>query len=166
MYAPRGLGEGWGRLTGETACRTLAGERMGASRGGRKRMRRRHESGLCRQGHRGRSAVGGFFGFEDEALHGDGDSEGSAAGAEVQEAGCLPNAVLGGALQVEDQGAGGVSRLEGMQGEGGSVDDDGEFVIEVMRGGGGHGTGAIGFRKAFHIRMVAGGRWAQESRLS
>ena len=129
-------------------------------------MRRRHESGLCRQGHRGRSAVGGFFGFEDEALHGDGDSEGSAAGAEVQEAGCLPNAVLGGALQVEDQGAGGVSRLEGMQGEGGSVDDDGEFVIEVMRGGGGHGTGAIGFRKAFHIRMVAGGRWAQESRLS
>ena len=38
----------------------------------------------------------------------------------------------------------------------GGIDDDGQFVIEVVRGGSGNGTGPIGVSQSFHTRMLAG----------
>ena len=98
----------------------------------------------------------GLFGFEHEAFHGDAGGAGAAAGAEVEEAGGFPDAALGGALEIEEERAGGVARLELDEGVVGGVDDDGQLVIEVMRGGGGHGAGTVGFGESFHIRIVAG----------
>jgi hypothetical protein len=40
------------------------------------------------------------------------------------------------------------------------VDDDGQFVIQIVSGCCGNGTGAVGVRKSFHTWMVAGGRRA------
>ena len=48
--------------------------------------------------------------------------------------------------------------FQGFQGVGGGIDDDGQLVIEVVRGGGGNGTGAIGVSQSFHTRMLAGER--------
>src|SRR4051794_21064507 len=46
--------------------------------------------------------------FVDEALQGGGARPGAAARGEIQQAGGFPRATLGGALQVEEQGTGGM----------------------------------------------------------
>ena len=61
-------------------------------------------------------------------------------------------------MEVEEKGAGRVAGFEGFEGAGGGVDDDGQFVIEIVRGSGGNGTGSVGLRQSFHTRMLAGGR--------
>ena len=69
---------------------------------------------------------------------------GAAARAVIEQAGGLPDAALGGALQFEKQRAGGMPGFQGFEGVRGGVDDDGQFVIEVVSGGGSNGAGAIG----------------------
>jgi hypothetical protein len=61
-------------------------------------------------------------------------------------------------LEVEEKGSGGMPGLEGFEGVGGGVNDDGQFVIQVVRGGGGNGTGSVGVRQSFHISTLAGVR--------
>jgi hypothetical protein len=61
-------------------------------------------------------------------------------------------------LQIEQKGSGGMARFQGFQGVRRGIDDDGQLVIEVVRGGGGNGTGAIGVSQSFHTRMLAGER--------
>jgi hypothetical protein len=61
-------------------------------------------------------------------------------------------------LQIEEKRAGGVAGFEGFEGARGRVDDDGQFVVQVVRGGGGNGTGSVGVRQSFHTRMLAGER--------
>ena len=55
-----------------------------------------------------------------------------------------------------------MSGLQGMQGAGDGVDDDGQFVVEVVCGSCGHRAGPIGFRKTFHTPMVAGAQAAEK----
>jgi hypothetical protein len=43
-----------------------------------------------------------------------------------------------------------MSGLEHRERGAGSVYDDGQFIVEVVSGGGGHGTGAIGFVESLH----------------
>src|ERR1035438_6135453 len=88
-------------------------------------------------------------------LHGSIDWPG-AARAVVQQAGGFPDAALGGALEVEQKGAGGMAGFQGLQGVRRGVDDDRQLVIQVMSGGGGHGAGAIGVSQSFHTWMLAG----------
>ena len=40
--------------------------------------------------------------------------------------------------------------FEGFERASRSVDDDGQFVIEVVRGGGGNGAGAVGVSESLH----------------
>jgi hypothetical protein len=40
----------------------------------------------------------------------------------------------------------------------GGVNDDGQFVIQVVRGSGGNGTGSVGMRQSFHTWILAGER--------
>jgi hypothetical protein len=94
--------------------------------------------------------------FQNETFHGDTYRAWTAANSVVQEAGSFPDAALGSALEVEEEGTGGVSRFQGFEGRGGGVDDDGEFIVEIVRGGGGNGTGSVGVRESFHTRIVAG----------
>jgi hypothetical protein len=49
-----------------------------------------------------------------------------------------------------------MSGFQGFQGVRSGIDDDGQLVIEVVRGSGGNGTGAIGVSQSFHTRMLAG----------
>jgi hypothetical protein len=81
-----------------------------------------------------------------------------ASRAVVQEAGGLPDAPLGGALQVEQKRAGGMPGFQGLEGVRGGVHDDGQFVIQVVRGSGGNGTGSVGVRQSFHNSTLAGAR--------
>jgi hypothetical protein len=83
---------------------------------------------------------------------------GTTARAVVQETGSLPDAPLGGALQVEQKRAGGMPGFQGLEGVRGGVDDDGQFVIQVVRGSGGNGTGSVGVRQSFHTSTLAGER--------
>ena len=46
--------------------------------------------------------------------------------------------------------------FQGLQGVRRGIDDDGQLVIEVVRGGGGNGTSAIGVSQSFHTRILAG----------
>ena len=88
--------------------------------------------------------------FVDEALQRGGTGAGAAAGAEVQKTGGLPRAALGGALQIEQHGAGGVVRRNRAERGRDAAEDDGQLVVEVMSSGGGDGADAVGSRKAFH----------------
>jgi len=45
-----------------------------------------------------------------------------------------------------------------LQGLGGGIDDDGQFVIQVVRGSGGNGTGSVGMRQSFHNSTLPGER--------
>ena len=94
--------------------------------------------------------------FQNETFHGDTDRAGTAANSVVQEAGSFPDAALGSTLEVEEQGAGRMAGFESFESAGGGVDDDGEFIVEIVRGGGGNGTGSVGVRESFHTRIVAG----------
>ena len=81
-----------------------------------------------------------------------------AARAVVQEAGGLPDAPLGGALEVEQKRAGGMPGFQCLEGSGGGINDDSQFVIQVVRGSGGNGTGSVGVRQSFHNSTLAGER--------
>jgi hypothetical protein len=48
--------------------------------------------------------------------------------------------------------------FQGLEGVRGGVNDDGQFVIQVVRCSGGNGTGSVGVRQSFHTWMLAGER--------
>jgi hypothetical protein len=101
-----------------------------------------------------------LLGFQNETFYRDTYWAGTAADAVVQEAGGFPNATLGSSLEVEEKGTGGMTGFKIFEAAGGGVDDDGEFVVEIVCGGGGNGTSSVGVRESFHNRMVAG-EWAE-----
>src|SRR4051794_29371067 len=92
--------------------------------------------------------------FVDQALQAGGAGAGAAAGGEVQQAGCLPGAALGGALQVEEHGAGGMVGGDGANRGRDAAEDDGQLVVEVMSGGGGDGADPVGSRQTFHEMRI------------
>jgi hypothetical protein len=51
-----------------------------------------------------------------------------------------------------------MSGFQGLKGMRSGVDDDGQFVIQVVRGSGGNGTGSVGMRQSFHNSTLAGER--------
>jgi hypothetical protein len=46
--------------------------------------------------------------------------------------------------------AGGMPGFHGSEAGRRNVDDDGQFIIQVVSGGCGNGTGAVGMSKSFH----------------
>ena len=99
----------------------------------------------------------------DEVLERGADGAGIEAGAEVQQARSFPDTTLGGRAEIEQQRMCGVFGGDRLQGTGNAVEDDGEFVVEVMRGGGSYGAGAMGIGKFFHSRMLPRGQADQTS---
>lgn len=91
----------------------------------------------------------------EKRFEGSSAGPGSPAGAEVQESGRFPGAALGGAAGLDEEGSGRVIQGEGRQGIGKAREDDGQLIIEVMRGSGSHGSGAIVAGKTLHKPTVA-----------
>ena len=57
---------------------------------------------------------------------------------------------MSGGLEVEEQEAGGVPHWKAPHRVGDGGEDDGELVIQVVRGSGGHGADAVGAGRALH----------------
>ena len=81
---------------------------------------------------------------------------GSAACAEIQQTGSFPGAALSRAACFDEERARGMIGRERGKGIGKAGENDGQLIVEVMRGSGGHGAGAIVARKALHKLTVAG----------
>ena len=58
---------------------------------------------------------------------------------------------MGRAAGVQEQGVSGVVRFQGREGIADAAEDDGQFVIEVVRGRSRDGARAVGFVRSLHI---------------
>ena len=82
------------------------------------------------------------------------------AGAEVEHGGGFPDAALGGGGEVVEEEAGRMAGFEHLERGPGAVKDDGHFIVDIVRGSGCNGAGAVGASKTFHNSSFAGGSGA------
>jgi hypothetical protein len=76
--------------------------------------------------------------------------------AEVEHRGSFPNTPLRGRGQIVKEEPGRVAGLEHLERRPGAVQDDGHLIVDIVRRGGCHGSGAVGSRKSFHASILAG----------
>ena len=74
----------------------------------------------------------------------------TASDSVVQNGGRLPNAALGGSREIVEQQTGRMSGLEQVDGGRSGIQNDGHFFVDIVRGSGSNGAGAIVSRKSFH----------------
>jgi hypothetical protein len=70
----------------------------------------------------------------------------------------LPGASLGSVIGIPEQGSGRVSGFEQREGIADAAKDDGQLVIEVVRGRSRDSARAVGFVQSFHDCILAGER--------
>ena len=70
--------------------------------------------------------------------------------AVIQKSRSFPHAALRRSLQVVEKWACGVPRFQHFHGPGRAVDDNSQFVVEIVSGGCYDGAGPVGSREAFH----------------